>query len=339
MESTDIPQGSKNEHEQESNDNGRDLGLNVTRQEEELNLVYGIPDNEYREHMRSLTKEQIAFVYDVISKLKTGVTPMYNFLSGGAGVDKSHVTKAIHQMAVKYYNSQAGEDYGQVKVLVLAPTGKAAYHVRANTIHTGLHIAPNQKFEQRPLNTNSSNTFRNQLGQESLVTIDDSSMVGFRKMNCIHQRLLELTPSKEDFGGLSVLVVGDLFQLPPVQDCYSFLTPDENYLQLSTNLWLDHFTMYELKKIMRQRESKEFAELLNRLREGVHTDISVLSSRVTDVFSSNYPHNAVYLYTNNDNEMALKSSSDDIYEVRAKDRIMRSISEEAKGKVLNNSRI
>ena len=341
MESTDIPQAPRNEHEQESYDIGRDLGLNVTRQEEELNLVYEIPDNEYREHMRSLTKEQIAFVYDVIGQLKTGTAPIYRFLSGGAGVGKSHVTKAIHQMAVKYYNAQAGEDYGQVKVLVLAPTGKAAYHVRGNTIHTGLRIAPNRKLEHRPLNTNSLNTFRNQLGQVSLVIIDEISMVGFRMMNCIHQRLLELTQSKEDFGGLSVLVVGDLFQLAPVHDCYSFLTPDQDYLPLSTNLWLDHFTMYELKEIMRQRESKHFAELLNRLREGVHTDknITVLQSRVTDVFSSNYPHNAVHLYTNNDkvnahNEMALKSSSDNIYEVRAKDRIVNSISEEAKSKVL-----
>ena len=343
MESTDIPQGSSNENEQEHYDIGMDLGLNVTRQEEEMNLVYEIPDNEYREHMRSLTKEQIAFVYDVINQLKTGSEPIYRFLSGGAGVGKSHVTKAIHQMAVKYYNKQAGEDFGQVKVLVLAPTGKAAYHVRGNTIHTGLRIAANRKLQHRPLNTNSLNTFRNQLGQVSLVIIDEISMVGFRMLNCIHQRLLELTQSKEDFGGLSVLVVGDLFQLPPVHDCYSFLTPDVDYLPLSTNLWLDHFTMYELKEIMRQRESKDFAELLNRLREGVHTDedINVLTSRVIDPFSSDYPHNAVHLFTNNDrvdahNELTLKSSSDDIYEVRAKDRIVNSISEEAKSKVLKS---
>ena len=76
MESTDIPQGSGNENEQEHYDIGMDLGLNVTRQVEEMNLVYEIPDNEYREHMRSLTKEQIAFVYDVINQLKTGSEPI-----------------------------------------------------------------------------------------------------------------------------------------------------------------------------------------------------------------------------------------------------------------------
>lgn len=102
----------------------------------------------------------------------------------------------------------------QVKVLVLAPTGKAAYHVRGNIIHSALRLAANQKIEHRPLTTNSLNTLRNQLGHVSLVIIHEISMVGFRILNCIHQRLLELTQLKEDFGGLSVIAAGDMFQLP-----------------------------------------------------------------------------------------------------------------------------
>ena len=56
MESVENPQLPDNQHENETYDIGTDLGLNVTRQEDELNLVYEIPDNEYREHMRSLTQ-------------------------------------------------------------------------------------------------------------------------------------------------------------------------------------------------------------------------------------------------------------------------------------------
>ena len=36
-------------------------------------------------------------------------------------------------------------------------------------------------------------------------------------------------------------------------------------------VWQELFKMFELKQIMRRRESKDFAELLNRLREGNHT--------------------------------------------------------------------
>ena len=160
-------------------------------------------------------------------------------------------------------------------MLVLAPTGKATYHVRGNTIHSALHIAANQKLEHRSLNTNSLNSFRNQLGLISLVIIDEISMVGFRMLNCIHQCFIELTQSKEDFGGISIIAVSDLFQLRPVKDSYIFAPPDKNYLQLATNLWKNHFVLYELNEIMRQKDSEKFAELLNRLREGQHSEADI----------------------------------------------------------------
>ena len=49
--------------------------------------------------------------------------------------------------------------------------------------------------------------------------------------------------------------------------------------------------MFELKEIMRQRESTQFAELLNRLREGKQTneDIRILKQRILQPSGSNYP--------------------------------------------------
>ena len=71
---------------------------------------------------------------------------------------------------------------------------------------------------------------------------------------------------------LSVLVIGDLFQLQPVMDAYIFKDMDNlEYGILSPNIWQELFKMFELHEIMRQRESKQFAEMLNRLREGNHT--------------------------------------------------------------------
>ena len=42
---------------------------------------------------------------------------------------------------------------------------------------------------------------------------------------------------------------------------------------ISTNLWQQYFKCYELDEIMRQKEDKSWAELLNRLKEGNHTYI------------------------------------------------------------------
>ena len=42
---------------------------------------------------------------------------------------KSHLIKALCQAVLKYYKSRAGEDFNEVKRLLLAPTGKAAYGI------------------------------------------------------------------------------------------------------------------------------------------------------------------------------------------------------------------
>ena len=87
-----------------------------------------------------LNREQKEFFYHILHLMKTSKDPSYGFLSGGAGVGKSHVTKALYQAALKYYNTRAGDDFHQVKVLMLAPTGKAAYNIKGNTIHSALAI-------------------------------------------------------------------------------------------------------------------------------------------------------------------------------------------------------
>ena len=90
----------------------------------------------------------------------------------------------------------------------------------------------------------------------------------------------DLKGSKEDFDGVSIITIGDLFQLKPVMDGYVFNDVQclNSYNNLAPNLWRKYFIMYELDEIMRQRESKMFAEILNRLREGNHTPDSVIGA-------------------------------------------------------------
>ena len=53
--------------------------------------------------------------------IKTANAAFYCFLSGGASVGKkSHVTKALYQAALKYYNSRPGVNFAETKVLMLA---------------------------------------------------------------------------------------------------------------------------------------------------------------------------------------------------------------------------
>ena len=118
----------------------------------------------------------------------------------------------------------------------------------------------------------------------------------------INNRLKDIKGSKEDFGGVSIIAIGDLFQLEPVMDRYIFKDLDNSeYAILASNLWQNYFKMFELKEIMRQRESKVFAEILNRLREGNHTDADILKikERMIQENSIQDPMNAPHLFIQN----------------------------------------
>ena len=82
--------------------------------------------------------------------------------------------------------------------------------------------------------------------------------------------LKDIRGCTEDFGGVSIIAIGDLFQLEPVMDgCIFKDLKNIDYAILAPSLWPQHFRMFELNEIMPQRDSKLFAELLNRLREGI----------------------------------------------------------------------
>ena len=108
-------------------------------------------------------------------------------------------------------------------------------------------------------------------------------MVGKTMFNVqINNRLKDIKGSSEVFAGISIIAQGDLSQLKPVMDGYVFKNmKNSEYTALAPNIWQQHFTMFELKQIMRKREIKELAESLNRLREGNHTshDIAKIKQR------------------------------------------------------------
>ncbi len=105
----------------------------------------------------------------------------------------------------------------------------------------------------------------------------------------IHLRLSEIlqkSKSKEQFGGIGVILVGDLLQLPPVKGRYIFQSPMNDQFRAAHDvnpLW-EKFEPYLLQHNHRQGESKDWANSLNRIREGILTDNDelVLRSRITE---------------------------------------------------------
>ena len=115
------------------------------------------------------------------------------------------------------------------------------------------------------------------------------------------------------FGGVSILTVGDLHQLPPIAQAPLFSTVNDSYTKLyrSGSLWVDEF---QLDETMWQRGDSTFTELLCRVRTSNCTpeDLDILKSRVITIDSPNYPTPVLHVYrlneyTNDQNKLMLNS--------------------------------
>jgi len=329
----------------ETYDLSEDIGITPHTVNNDILILNELPDQEYRQMVQKLNKQQKEFFYHILHLIKTSDKPFYSFLSGGAGVGKSWLVKALYQAALKYYNHNAGEDFHDIKVLLLAPTGKASYNIKGNTIHSALAIPANQSLKNyKPLDSSRLNTLRCKLGKLKLIFVDEISMVGNCMFNIqINCRLKDIKGSKDDFGGVSIIAIGDLFQLKPVMDGYIFNNfEDLQYGILLPNLWKEHFKMFELHEIMRQRESKVFAEILNRLREGNHTndDLLKIKDRLITPNSSTYPSDAPHLFIQNKkvnefNDRVHHASFNKKFNVKAQDSVVGTNSSELRRKILN----
>ena len=220
-------------------------------------------------------------------------------------------------------------------------TGKAAYGIKGNTVHSALAIPACQSLKTyKPLDSSRLNTLRCKLGAVQLIFLHEISLIGNTMLNVqINNRLKDIKGSKEVFGGISIIALGDLFQLEPVMDSYVFKDmKNSDYGSLAPNLWQEHFAMFELDEIMRQRESRECAQILNRLREGNHTqdDIAKLKERCISEHCMNYPIDVPHLFIQNSkvdefNIRVHSAATGDKYTIKALDSVI--------GAILQNSEI
>ena len=202
-------------------------------------------------------------------------------IHGGAGTGKSRLINSIYIMLTETFK-KAGDDPCCPYVVLSSFTGAASANINGQTLHslfgfkfgaTFLSMPEKQRDEKRLL-------FRNL----RCVIIDEISMVSADMLYNLDLRLREITMVDTVFGGLSVLVFGDLYQLQPVKARYVFEEPTNKEHALAytlRDLW-KLFTAVNLEENHRQGEDKIYGDLLNRVRTGDHTeeDIALLQTRV-----------------------------------------------------------
>jgi len=203
-------------------------------------------------------------VNDLIDKLKINNI----FLTGGAGVGKSYLTK---QLIKNYWGN----------IVVIAPTGIAAVNIGGQTIHSFF------EFSRSLSKLNKISYPKKKLLQKTdLIIIDEISMVSKNLFNAINNRLNEV-----EYKG-KLLIVGDFYQLPPVnveEEGWAFESKWWNYWSFET---------IELTQIKRTNH-KQFSEVLLKLRDASFDDKDI--EFVYNLKNNKYliKKNLTFLYSTN----------------------------------------
>ena len=258
-----------------------------------------LPDEEYLQLLRSLNIRQREFFNHVVHWIKCKDEPIHAFLSGGAGVGKSVVIRALYQSLYRTLNLKEGENPDDIRILLCAYMGFAAFNISGQTIYSAFRKKIFQGSDH--MSADELNTFRIKYRHLKVIIIDEISTVSNQTLNFINNRLQQLTGTRADFGGLSVIAVGDLYQLKPVTGSWIFLDLKKDSSSLARNLWKDLFKLYELEDIMRQKDDLQFAHLLNRLRlnELTEKDQDTLQTRLVSSESKDYQKDLLHLFAEN----------------------------------------
>ncbi len=213
------------------------------------------------------------------------------FITGKAGTGKSTLLQVFRENTKK-------------NVAVLAPTGVAALNVHGQTIHSFFRF-PTTVTPQTVCKKKPTRLFLEMIKKIDAIIIDEVSMVRADMMDCIDAALRLCLGNRNPFGGIQMIFIGDLYQLPPVvsgkDEKELFKTYYKSPYFFDANVFGDfNMEFIELEKIYRQKDN-DFIVLLNKIRNNSikEEDIERLNSRYGLVFDEDQDGFYITLTTTN----------------------------------------
>lgn len=269
--------------------------------------------------------EKIKLAYDFVFNTNKNI-----FLTGKAGTGKTTFLRNLRKTIPK-------------RTIVVAPTGVAAINAGGVTIHSFFQLPftpfvpknKNQILESGDNNENSNPYRINKLNRNKikiiksldLLVIDEISMVRADLLDAIDDVLRRYRRNNKAFGGVQLLMIGDLYQLAPVikEDEWSLIKDfySTSYFFGSNALRSTNFITIELKHIYRQSD-ETFINLLGEIRENrlSYENIELLNNRYIPDFEPGEKEGYITLTThnstaNNINVSKLEKLKEKTYKFRA----------------------
>lgn len=233
--------------------------------------------------------EELNLAWRYIERTDTSV-----FLTGKAGTGKTTFLRTLNERTPK-------------RMIVLAPTGVAAINAGGVTIHSffQLDLAPfipgsQQRYDRYRMSKEKKNIMRS----VDLIVIDEISMVRADLLDAVDAKMRQYKDRTKPFGGVQLLLIGDLQQLAPVvkQAEWNLLKSyyDTPFFFSSRALKETNYVTIQLKTVYRQTDPK-FVDILNAIRTNRLADqtINTLNSRYIPNFNQNENEGYIRLTTHN----------------------------------------
>jgi len=212
------------------------------------------------------------------------------FLTGSAGTGKTFLLNKF----IEYLKER------EIKVGVTASTGIAATHLGGRTIHSWSGIGIKQEMDDKSIKRIAKNEeFSEKIKKTKVLIIDEISMFDARRLDLVDRICKVIKEPFLPFGGIQIVMSGDFFQLPPVEQ------DQEPLFAYKSIVWrnLNMKTCY-LDKQFRQEDIK-FINILDKIRknEAGQEELALLKTRLYK--SVNYCVSPTKIYTHNINVDAI----------------------------------
>ncbi len=207
------------------------------------------------------------------------------FVTGGAGTGKSTFVRWL-----------LSEFHGSV--LLGAPTAIAAVNIDGKTLHSLCQLPPawivKKDIKKVPR--------RREIKEAKLLIIDEISMVTANLLDGVSAFFRLNRGVDKPFGGLTVIMVGDMFQLPPVvndetKDLFERIYGSAKFYNAKCLSATTYYAV-ELNKTFRQINQR-FVDTLSKIREGVEIPDSIAMLNAECSITDNPPKGAVWLSPRN----------------------------------------
>lgn len=225
------------------------------------------------------------------------------FITGKAGTGKSTFLRRLRPLLDKS--------------VVVAPTGIAALNVEGSTIHSMFSFDASPfipemkegKFVAKPKSFTTREKFITLVTIDTLI-IDEVSMLRADLLDRVSAALRNMRKNDLPFGGVRLILFGDLSQLPPVfkEEFPLYDYYNTKFFFSSKALMASGYSVVEFKKVYRQNDER-FINSLNSIRDGSFTkeDEKVFENRV--VSPGNIPAESIYICSTNMESRTINETS------------------------------